>query len=130
MWGSGRPLDPYASLSPCLHSEGWAQSLLVLGVFFLSAAWAMGWQGEGRGGRARGPEPRTRSAHRPALGSEPWARLTSTSCFLMCEGPPHPPHCTDLPLVPGDPVAEEVMPLGCHGGACASHFDTWHSVRV
>lgn len=117
VWGSGWPLDPYVSLSPCLYSEGWAQSLLILGVFFLSAAWAMGWQGES--GRGRGLEPRTRSAHRPALGSEPCACLTSTSCFLMCEGPLSP-HCMDLLLVPGDPFAEKVMPLGCHGGACAT----------
>lgn len=40
-------------------------------VFHLSAAWTTGWQRESGGGR--GLEPRTRSAHRPALGSEPWA---------------------------------------------------------
>lgn len=94
-------------------------------VFLLSAAWTTGWQGESGGGR--GLEPRTRSAHRLALGSEPWACLTSTSCFLMCEGRPLPFYGPTFGS--WGPFCRESHALGVLWRSLC-HFDTWYSVWV
>lgn len=121
-WEALRPsAEP---LSPHLHSEGLAQSWVILGVILLKAAWATRWQDKSRG--RRGLEPRTHCAAGQHRAASPGMPCLLHELFLVCKDSPTSAMCGPV-LGSQGPFSRESHALR---GPWRSPFDTQCSVWV